>query len=215
MFIDRRDAGRRLGQALAPLRQRNPVVIGLPRGGVVVADEVARALDAPLDILVVRKLGAPGQPELGLGAIAEGGVTALNDRLIDMLGVHPSALAAVAAHEHAELERRVRTYRGNRPPFDVSGRMVILVDDGLATGYTARAAARALRARAADSIVLAVPVAAPETAEELKEEVDDVVALETPRFFGAVGQWYQDFSQTSDAEVLAILERRGDAQHPD
>lgn len=215
MFIDRRDAGRRLGQALAPLQKDNPVVVGLPRGGVVVADEVAEALGAPLDILVVRKLGAPGQPELGMGAIAEGGVTALNHRLIDMLGIHPASLQAVADHEHTELERRVRTYRKGRPPLDVTDRLVVLVDDGLATGYTARAAARALRQRGAGTIVLAVPVAAPETVEELREEVDDVVALETPRFFGAVGQWYQDFAQTTDAEVLAILERRSDAPHSD
>ncbi len=205
-FRDREDAGRRLADHLQALHISNPVVVGLPRGGVVVAAQVARALGAPLDIVVVRKLGAPGRAELGMGAIGEGGVRALNAELVGLLGVTEAEIAEVEAAESEELARRVATYRRGRAPMAIEDRTVIVVDDGLATGYTARAAVRAMRNRGAGEVILAVPVSAPDTAAALEEEADEVIALELPFGFGAVGQWYRDFRQTTDREVLQLLD---------
>ncbi|MDH3260822.1 MAG: phosphoribosyltransferase family protein [Acidimicrobiia bacterium] len=204
-FRDREDAGRRLADRLEPFRSSDPVVIGLPRGGVVVAAEVARVLDAPLDVVVVRKLGAPGRPELGIGAIGEDGIRTLNQELINLLGVTGPELTEVEAQETDELARRVVAYRGNREPVAVAGRTIIVIDDGLATGYTARTALRVLRNRGAVRLILAVPVSARDTAKMLREEADQVIALELPHGFGAVGQWYSDFRQTSDEEVIRLL----------
>jgi putative phosphoribosyl transferase len=205
MFRDRRHAGVLLGEQVRLLGLSESVVLGLPRGGVVVAAEVARALGAPLDVLVVRKLGAPGNPELGIGAIAEGGITVLNDGLMARLGVSPSELEAVVGRERRELERRTAAYRGDRPPRPLEGRTAVVVDDGLATGYTARAAVAAARARRAAAVVLAVPVAAPETAAEFASLVERVVCVEAPDFLFAVGAAYADFSQTGDEEVERLL----------
>ena len=210
-FRDRMDAGRRLGKRLLDEGIADPVVIGLPRGGVVVAAEVARALEAPLDVVVVRKLGAPGRPELGIGAISEGGVRVLNDDLIDLLNVTGPELADVEARESQELTRRVFVYRGDREPVPIAGRTAVVVDDGLATGSTARAALRALRARKPARLVLAVPVSARDTAGALLQEADEVIALELPAGFGAVGQWYGDFRQTEDEEVIRLLEEFRDS----
>jgi putative phosphoribosyl transferase len=205
-FRDRVDAGRRLGEHLQDLDLLDPVVIGLPRGGVVVAAEVARLLGAPLDVVVIRKLGAPGRPELGIGAIGEDGIRALNQELIGLLAVTASELAAVENRETEELTRRLAAYRGGQDAVAVNGRTVVVVDDGLATGYTARAALRVLRNRGATRLILAVPVSARDTADALREEADEVIALEMPFGFGAVGQWYTDFRQTPDEEVIALLE---------
>jgi putative phosphoribosyl transferase len=205
-FRDRVDAGRRLGERLGELGLADPVVIGLPRGGVVVAAEAARLLEAPLDVVVVRKLGAPGRPELGIGAVGEEGIRALNQELIDLLGVTGHDLAEVEARETEELARRVVAYRGDRDPVTVTGRTVVVIDDGLATGFTARAALRVLRKRGAARLILAVPVSARDTVKALKEEADEVIALEVPFGFGAVGQWYADFRQTSDEEVVRLLD---------
>jgi putative phosphoribosyl transferase len=207
-FRDRADAGRQLAWRLQQYRTEAPVVVGLPRGGVPVAAEVARALEAPLDVLVVRKLGCPWQPELALGAIGEAGAMVLNPALITSIGLAPQDLAGVIGAERGELERRLARYRGTRPAVPVAGRTVIVVDDGLATGATARAAIRVLRQRGARRIVLAVPVAPPETVKALGAVADEVVALETPRAFLAIGQCYDDFAQTSDQEVTRLLGAR-------
>jgi len=206
-FADRRDAGRRLAQALGRYRSVQPVVLGLPRGGVPVAAEVARELGAPLDVLVVRKLGAPGHPEFAVGAVASG-ATVLHDDVVRQLGIPQEYLDRVIAQEQEELARRERAYRGSRPAVDVRGRTVILVDDGLATGATAEAAIRVLRAQGAGPIVLAVPVSAPDTLRRLTPLVDDLVCLSAPLGFRAVSLSYDDFSPTSDDEVLACLHER-------
>jgi len=209
MFQDRRDAGRRLARLVAQDLRGDadpPVVVGLARGGLPVAAQVADHLRSPLDVMIVRKLGCPWQPELGVGAIAEDGFRILNDALIDDIGLEPAALDAVIRREQKELERRVRLYRGDRPPVPVRGRTVILIDDGLATGYTARAAIGALRARGATQVILAVPVAPADTVRALGSVADRVVALDQPDRFMAIGAFYADFSQTSDHEVTAILE---------
>lgn len=207
LFKDREEAGRRLAERLAPLQKENPLVLGLPRGGVPVAYEVARALGAPLDVVVARKLGAPGHPEFGIGAIAPGGVRVLNREAIEMLHLSEPEIDAIAAQEERELERRLRRFRGGRPAAEVKGRTVILVDDGLATGVTALAAIRALRRDGARRTIFAAPVCAFETAQSLASEVDEVACVEVPAHFGAVSLWYRNFDQTSDSEVIALLER--------
>jgi predicted phosphoribosyltransferase len=207
-FRDRGEAGRVLARALAHLAGRDDVVVlALPRGGVPVAYEVARALDAPLDVFVVRKLGVPGYPELAMGAIATGGVLVLEERIIGALGITREEVQQVAASELRELERREAAYRGGREPLDLTGKTVILIDDGLATGSTMRAAALAVRQRNPARIVVAVPVAAEETCDQFRDVVDEVVCVLTPRPFHAVGLWYEDFSQTSDEEVRELLRR--------
>ena len=206
-FIDRADAGRRLAARLQHLRGDQVVVLGLPRGGVPVAYEVARALDAPLDVIVVRKLGVPFQPELGMGAIGEGGVRIINEEVVSIAGVSASQLDEVEARERTELEVRVRRFRGGRPPIGLEGRIVVVVDDGIATGSTARAACQVARARGAARVVLAVPVAPPDWRGRLGKFADELVCLHTPDPFYAVGQFYDNFTQTSDEEVVACLER--------
>ena len=212
-FRNRNEAGRLLAKRLTAYANRPDVlVLALPRGGVPVAYEVARALGAPLDVFVVRKLGVPGHEELAMGAVATGGVRVLNDQIVQRLRIPEYIIDAVAAREQPELGRRERLYRGGRPPPDVRGRTVILVDDGLATGATMRAAIMALRQLQPARIVVAIPTASPETCEELKAEVDEVVCAITPEPFLAVGHWYEDFSQTTDEEVRDLLARR---QHPE
>ncbi|MFO7592355.1 MAG: phosphoribosyltransferase family protein [Acidimicrobiia bacterium] len=206
-FRDRREAGRRLAGALAAYAGPDVVVLGLPRGGVPVAAEVADALGAPLDVIVVRKLGVPSQPELGMGAIGEDGVRVLDLEMVRRAGVTPSAVEVVEHRERAELERRVQRFRGDRPPVPIEGRTAIIVDDGVATGGTARAAVQVARAHGAARVVLAVPVAAPEAVRDLAGVADDVIALETPEFMRAIGYWYDDFTQTSDEDVVALLSR--------
>jgi predicted phosphoribosyltransferase len=207
-FRDRREAGRLLAAQLSAYASRPDVlVLALPRGGVPVAAEVARALGAPLDVFVVRKLGVPGHEEFALGAIATGGVRVLNDDVVRALRIPDRVIDAVAAKEQEELARRERLYRGDRPPLDVRGRTVILVDDGLATGATMHAAIKALRQQQPARIVVAVPTASPETCDELKREVDEVICATMPDPFYAVGLWYEDFSQTTDEEVRELLAR--------
>ncbi|RFU20923.1 phosphoribosyltransferase [Geodermatophilus marinus] len=211
-FADRRDAGRQLGARLADLGPADPVVLGLPRGGVPVAAEVARALDAPLDVVLVRKLGLPARPELAMGAVGEDGAVVLNRDVLARSGVGEEALAAVERQERAELARRARAFRGDRPRVPLAGRTAVVVDDGVATGATARAACAVARTLGAARVVLAVPVAAPRVVGELAGEVDELVALETPPGFRAVGQVYGDFTQTPDEEVVALLAGRGPGQ---
>jgi putative phosphoribosyl transferase len=208
VFHDRSEAGRLLAEKLAQYADRPDVlVLALPRGGVPVGYEVARALHVPMDVFIVRKLGVPGHEEFAMGAVATGGVRVLNDQVVSALGIPGYVIDAVAKWEQQELERRERLYRGNRPTPDVRGKTVILVDDGLATGSTMLAAVRALRQQRPGRIVVAAPVAASDTCELLKEEVDEVVCAVTPEPFYAVGLWYRDFSQTSDEEVRELLER--------
>ncbi len=204
-FADRYAAGRQLGERLSSLAGEEPVVFGLARGGVPVAYEVARALGAPLDVLVVRKVGAPGNPEYGVGAVAEGGVRVLNHQAIRQLLISDEELEAAVARAQAEVDARVKRYRDDRAVQEVKGRTGIVVDDGLATGGTARAALRAVRARDPRRLVLAVPVGAPDTVESLRKETDEVVCLLEPELLWAVGLWYEDFEQTSDAEIAGLL----------
>jgi putative phosphoribosyl transferase len=206
LFMDRRDAGRRLAEALARFGRAQPLVVALPRGGVPVGFEVAKALAAPLDIALVRKLGAPFNPEYGIGAIAEGGVRFVRREDVELIGISDEELDEVIARESAELERRQRLYRGGEQPDPVEGRTVILVDDGIATGGTAVAAGQALKQRGADKVVLAVPVAPPGTEERLASELDEVVCLEQPDGFFGIGQFYVDFAQVGDDEVVRLLE---------
>jgi putative phosphoribosyl transferase len=215
-FADRYDAGRQLAAALARYAGRQDVlVVALPRGGVPVGYEVARALGAPLDLMQVRKLGVPGHEELAMGAIASGGVRIVSESVVEALGIPERVIATVAAAEAQELERRERIYREGRRFPDVRGRTVILVDDGLATGSTMRAAAAALRSLGAGRLVAAVPVAPRESCDEIRDVVDDVVCARTPEQFIAVGEWYDDFSQTSDAEVSELLRQAAKPEaHP-
>ncbi len=208
MFTDRKDAGRKLAQALAKYKSELPVVLALPRGGVPVGYEVARTLEAPLDIIVTRKLGAPGQPELGLGAIVDGDhpESVLNEDLVRLLDVSDRFLHAEIESELREIRRRQKTYRKGRPATRLTGRTVIIVDDGIATGGSIRAAIRGVRRLARKEIVLAVPVAPAETIKELRFLADEVVCLTTPHYFSAVGQFYENFDQTTDAEVIEILD---------
>ena len=206
-YQDRRHAGRVLAAALQKYAgRRDVVVLAVPRGGVPVAYEIATRLGVPLDVFVVRKLGLPGHEELAMGAIASGGVLVLNRSVVDQLEISEATLRRVTAKEQAELARREQLYRQGRPPLDVTGKTCILVDDGLATGSTMRAAIAALRQRGAREIVVAVPIAAPSTCEELESVADEVVCAATPEPFHAVGLWYADFEQTTDEEVRELLE---------
>jgi putative phosphoribosyl transferase len=208
VFDDRSEAGRALADALGELRGApDTVVLGLPRGGVPVAYEIASALGLPLDVLLVRKLGLPGQPELAMGAIASGGAVVVNDEVVRYLPQGSDALESVRKLEQSELERRERIFRGDLPPLDMHGRTGILVDDGLATGATMEAAVRALRKLGAKRVIVAVPVASAEARDRIAELADEVVCLSAPAWFSAVGQWYRDFGQTEDAEVSELLER--------
>jgi putative phosphoribosyl transferase len=208
MFSDRREAGERLADALADLAGEDVVVLAIPRGGVVVAAEVADRSNAPLDVVIPRKVGAPGNPELGLGAVAPG-VQVLDERLVRMLGVSDEYLREEIAAQEEEIRRRSDAYRAGRPPVDVSGKMAVIVDDGIATGGTATAAVRWAKRGGAHRVVLAVPVAPLEAVERLREEADEVRVLATPEPFYAVGQWYEDFPQVSDREVVDLLSSRG------
>jgi len=217
------DAGRRLARALLHREQRRaqagqdsatartPLVLALPRGGVPVAFEVAHALEAPLDVLVVRKLGMPGHEELALGAVSSGGAEFINEELVRSLGVSRAALDGVRKRELQELQRRERTYRGERPPLDVRGRRTIVVDDGVATGATMRVAVSALRRAGAGQVTVAVPLASQEVVQELMRLTDELLCLETPSPFRSVGQWYGRFDQVSDEEVRQLLQRAGGA----
>jgi predicted phosphoribosyltransferase/dienelactone hydrolase len=213
-FRDRSDAGQRLGAALAHLSSEDPVVVGLPRGGVAVAAEVARILAAPLDVILVRKLGVPAQPELGMGAIGEGDTRIINADIVTFAHVTTADLARVEERERAELLRRARRYRGGRPPVSLAGRTAVVVDDGVATGSTARAACEVAKAQGAKRVVLAVPVAPAAAAGQFAEDTDEFISLELPGQFQAIGEWYDDFSQTSDEEVISLLSQAGQDPQP-
>jgi putative phosphoribosyl transferase len=205
-FRDRADAGQALARRLEFLRGADVTVLSLPRGGVPVGFEVAKALDAPLDVLVVRKLGVPFQPELAMGAIGEGGVRVLNDVVLDSLRLAPWQITAVEDRERAELARRIELYRQGRAPAEIAGRVAVVIDDGIATGSTARAACEIARARGASLVILAVPVGPPESVETLRDACDQVICLHAPARLCAVGQYYDDFRPVSDAKVAALLE---------
>jgi len=208
IYSNRSEAGKFLAALLTSYADRDDVlVLALPRGGVPVAFEVAKELRAPLDIFLVRKLGLPGHEEFAIGAIATGGVRVLNDDVVDYLGISDDVIDSIAAKELRELERRERAYRGDRREPNVRGKTVVLVDDGLATGSTMRAAASALRQQAPARIVVAVPVSAPQTCDEYRMGVDEIICAATPKRFYGVGRWYRDFSQTSDDEVRELLKR--------
>ncbi|MFH9250047.1 phosphoribosyltransferase family protein [Streptomyces lydicus] len=215
LFTDRTDAGQRLAEALRHLEGEDPVVLGLPRGGVPVAYQVARALGAPLDVIVVRKLGVPYQRELGFGAIGEGGVRVISDDIVRRGRLEQADLASVEQAEAAELTRQAHRFRDGRPRLDLAGRTAIVVDDGIATGATAAAACEVVRAQGAARVVLAVPVAPPDAAQRLRDAADEFVCLSTPFGFSAVGEWYQDFSQTPDDEVVSLLARAADGTDAD
>lgn len=204
-FHDRRDAGRQLGEKLAQRDLADAIVLGLPRGGVPVAAEVAQRLRVPLDVVVVRKVGAPTNPEYALGAIGEGGVEVLDQQALRTVGVRRDDLTATIRREREELARRVHRYRGERQGLDVAGRVTVIVDDGIATGSTARAAGQVLRAAGAVRVILAVPVGPPRSIERLAGDFDEVVVLSTPPDFRAVGSWYDSFAQTTDDEVERLL----------
>ncbi|SEM86943.1 phosphoribosyltransferase [Nonomuraea pusilla] len=213
MFADRHDAGVRLAERLAGLiTDENVVVLGLPRGGVPVAFEVARTLGAPLDVIVVRKLGVPFQPELGFGAVGEGGVRVINSDVVRMAHLTHAEMDVVEERERVEVERRARRFRDDHRPIDLVGRTVILVDDGIATGGTAQAACQVARARGAGRVILAVPVGAQDTVERMRADADEVVCLQTPADMLAIGFWYEDFAQTSDEQVVTLLQRAAEAR---
>jgi putative phosphoribosyl transferase len=208
-FRDRHEAGRLLAEKLTFLRDReNLIVLGVPRGGVVVAYELARGLDAPLDVYITRKIGAPYNPELAIGAVASDGTVVLDEELVTRLGIPQDYVEAETARQKAEIERRLAEYRGERPPLLIIDRTVVLTDDGVATGATILATIRALMAQRPAQLILALPVGPPDTIARLKKEVDELICLSTPRLFWAVGAFYIDFSQTSDEEVKSLLEER-------
>jgi predicted phosphoribosyltransferase len=213
LFKDREEAGRILAKELKEYANRpNVIVLALPRGGVPVASQVAEALNAPLDVFLVRKLGLPGHEELAMGAIASGGVRVLNEDVVQALNIPEAVIDAVAAREQQELKRRERVYRDGRPSPDLHGKTIILIDDGLATGSSMRAAVAGLKAQDAAKIVVAVPTAAPETCESFETEVDEIICASTPEPFYGVGLWYQDFSQTTDQEVRQYLAEASERQ---
>ncbi len=205
-FVDRGDAGRQLAERLSAYSGESLIIFALPRGGVPVGAEIARSLGAPLEIIVSRKLGAPDQPEFGIGAVAPGGVRVLNERAVKILGIEEDYLKRVTERESAEVERRLRLFRGDRPYPDLDGRTAILVDDGLATGVTARAALHTLRLMRPEKLVLAVPVCAPQTAAPIRSEVDDLICVMNPTNLEAIGLWYENFEQVPDEEVIRLLE---------
>jgi predicted phosphoribosyltransferase len=210
IFRDRREAGRQLAKALIKrgYKGENTLVLGIPRGGLVVADEVAQALSAPLDVIITRKLRAPYQPELGIGAVVDGEhISIINEDVARAVGASQDYLSREIAYQIKEIDRRLQFYRGNRPALEISGRTVIVIDDGIATGYTFRASLEGLRRRNPAKLVAAAPVAAPDSAEMLKTFADEVVCLYTPVSFFAVGAWYKNFDQVSDEEAVAILHR--------
>ena len=211
-FIDRVDAGRRLAGKARHLRGEDVVVLGLPRGGVQVAFEVARELGAPLDVLVVRKLGVSFQPEVAMGAVGEGDVLVMIEPVVRRAHVSKAELAEIERRARSELDRRVQQFRRDRPRLALTGRTVVLVDDGIATGATVRAACQVARAQGASRVVVAVPVCSPDTAERLRKEVDELVCLESPAWFFGVGQFYADFRQVSDDEVVDLLRRAADEE---
>lgn len=205
IFQDRRDAGRQLSTRLMQYKDEHPLVLALPRGGVPVGYEIALSLEAPLDVYVVRKLGAPRQPELGIGAVAPGGILVLDNETVRMLGITQQEIEEIVDIEKSEMERRLRLFRGDKPILDLQDRTIILVDDGLATGVTAFAAIQALRQVKPRKVVLAVPVCASQTAGNLSSEVTELICLKPRPDFGAVGIWYKNFEQTSDEEVVRLL----------
>ncbi len=207
IFEDRVEAGRKLGEALKHYRDQDVIILAVPRGGVVVGYEVARALNAPLDVVIPRKIGAPGQPELAIGAIAIDEKPLLDHQMINLLGVSAEYIKAEVRRQKEEIERRRKIYRNDRPFPDLSGKTVILVDDGIATGYTMMAAAHAIRRMQPGKLVLAVPVAPPEAVARLKPLVDELIVLETPEPFFSVGSWYERFEQTTDEEVIELLRK--------
>jgi len=204
-YRDRRHAGAELARELMDVKGHDVVVLALPRGGVPVAFEVARALDAPLDVFVVRKLGLPGHPEFAMGAIASGGVRVLNDEVVRLYRIPEQVVDGIAREEHAELERRERAYRQHRTPLNLRGRTVVLIDDGLATGSTMKAAVKSVRAFGPRRIIVAVPVGSPDTCREFAAIADAIICARAPEHFAAVGQWYDDFRQTTDEEVRELL----------
>ncbi len=214
-FRDRDDAGRQLAEKLSWLQgEEDVVVLALPRGGVPVGTAVADALEAPLDVFVVRKLGTPGQPELALGAVASGGARVLNQRIVDAVGLQPDRIDEITQREMDKLRRQEEQFRGNRPAPSIKGKTVVLIDDGLATGATMHAACQAVRQLEPRQIIVAVPTAPPDAVERLRPEADHVISIITPSDFAGVGAWYQDFSQVSDSEVRRMLQERKSADAP-
>ena len=209
IFANRQDAGQKLAAKLLDYRDKQPVVLGIPRGGVVVAAEVARELDAPLDLIIPRKVGAPGNRELAVGAVAPDGTVIYDERALSMMGLRQTDLQDEVAHQIKEIERRTISYRGSREPLSLRGKTVIVVDDGIATGLTAKAALRSVRNQEPKFLILAVPVTTMEAAVELRKDIDELVCLLVPEVFYAVGQFYEDFSQTTDEEVTTLLNARG------
>lgn len=206
IFHDRQEAGKKLSLALLKYKNdKNTIILGLPRGGVVVAAEVAKALDLPLDIIVIRKMGAPMNSELAIGATDELGHTVLNEEIIESLEISENYLKEVKQKEQKMAEDRLNRYRGNRPPLSLKGKTAVLIDDGLATGATMRAAIHSVKEKKAKKVIVAVPVAPPETVEKLRKEADEIICLDMPVFFGAVGAFYEIFDQTSDEEVIELL----------
>lgn len=207
MFKDRTEAGKILAEALSEYKDKNTIVLAIPRGGVVVAYEVAKALNAPLDLIIPRKIGAPSQPELAIGAVTEDGTTILNQDIIQYLRVPDDYIKTEVKRQIEEIKRRIQRYLGDKPRLSIEGKVVILIDDGVATGATTRAAIASIRKRKPALIVLAIPVGPPDTVKELREDADKVICLTTPKPFFAIGQFYENFEQTSDEEVIQILNK--------
>jgi len=214
IFLDRIDAGRKLALKLSYLSGKDVVVLGLPRGGVPVAFEVAKELNVPMDIIVVRKLGVPSQPELAMGAVSEDGVVVINQEIVRMAHIHPDEFAQVETRERIEVDNRAKRFRGDNSALSLSGRIALIVDDGIATGSTAQAACKVAHILGAKKVLMAAPVGSEEAVELLKKDADEVICLYTPRPFHAVGEWYQSFAATSDEEVINILHAARKATQP-